>query len=199
MLTGLAGFLIRWASIFSLTLILTERLRYMGFLAASGYEGEERIDLGNGYWADVKRCLSSSEAALAEAAMITNHRLADGSQSAVLDQRGYRAEMVVQSLVAWNLDDEDGTPWPLDGSEARGRTVYSPGCLRRQSVARLPEPVFEQIFKVVDELNSPRRGPEAASFPGQDERGDPDGDAGAAGAGQVPDGTGLLEGAGAPV
>ena len=185
------------AAQFALLLANERRSCMPGFLAASGYEGTERIDLGNGYWCDVKKCLTSAESGRAEAVMIGNHRLGNSGQSADVNSRGYRTEMVVLSLVDWNLDDEDGNKWPLDGNEVNGRTVYSPGCLRRQSVARLPEPVFETIFKRVDDLNSPRKGTEAASFPDQDERGDQDGDRTAPGAGQVPDGTPVLEGTGA--
>lgn len=173
-----------------------------GFLEVSGYDGTTKIDLGNGYWAEVKNCLTNKEASLVEAALIGNHRLGDDGQAADLNSRANRTEMVVQSLVAWNIDDADGTVWSLEPGQSRQgapapKNPYLPGGPRRQSVARLPEPVFEQIWQQCDKMNSPRKGPEAASFPEQDERGDQDGDTGTAGPGPVPDGTGVLEAAGA--
>lgn len=167
-----------------------------GFLSASGYEGDETIDLGNGYWVKVKRCLSAAEMTRVENTMGAGRQRIDvsggGRQFTELDIRGSWTEMVVESLVAWNIDDEDGTVWSLEPEKG----PYSPGCVRRQSVARLPDPVFKLIWQRCDELNAPRKGPEAASFPEQAVGGDPDGDAGAAGPVEVPDGTGVLEAAG---
>lgn len=171
----------------------------MGYLAASGYAGTERINLANGYWVEIKKCLSSAEAAFCEAAMMPDHRLADGAQSSTLDQRAYRTEMVVQSLVAWNLDDDDGTVWSLEAGQkfsGPGKNPYPPQCPRRHSVARVAEPDFERIFQRCDELNSPRKGSEAASFPDGAERGDQDGNGSAADPGPVPDGAGVLDPAG---
>lgn len=180
----------------------TSKRRSMpGFLQASGYDGTTRIDLGNGYWADVKNCLPAEEMAYVENMMGAGKQRIDvsngGRQFAELDIRSSWNEMVVQSLVAWNIDEEDGrTIWPLDaGGRFAGRggeNPFPPGCPRRLSVARLPDPVFKQIWQECDTLNSPRTGAEAASFPGEDERGDPDGDAGASGAGPVPGGAGAV-------
>jgi hypothetical protein len=176
-----------------------------GFLEASGYTGTETIDLGNGYHAEVKKCLSAAEMTYVENTLGAGKQKIDvsngGRQFAELDLRASWTEMVVQSLVSWNLDEDDGhTPWPLDaGGKFAGRggeNPYPPGCPRRQSVARLPDPVFKVIWQKCDELNSPKRGAEAASFPEQDERGDPDGDTGAAGPAAVPDRAGVLAAAG---
>lgn len=177
--------------------LTVKRSSMPGFLQASGYDGTEKIDLGNGYWAEVKRCLSAEEMAFVENTMGAGKQRIDvsngGRQFAELDIRASWTEMVVQSLAGWNLDEDDGrTTWPLDaGGRFAGRggeNPYPPGCPRRLSVARLPDPVFKQIWAKCDELNSPRQGREAAGFPGEDERGDPDGDGGAAGPGPVPGG-----------
>lgn len=174
-----------------------------GFLDASGYGGTTRIDLGGGYWCDVKNSLSVAEKAHVDECMGSRQKVDVGGQRqfAELDIGASRREMVVQSLVEWNLDDEDGTVWPLDaGGKFAGRrgNQYPPGCPRRLSVERLPGPVFDQVWGVCDGLDSPRQGREAADFPGQAERGDPDGDGGAAGPAEVPDRAGVLEGAGDP-
>lgn len=174
-----------------------------GFLAVSGYEGTERIDLGNGYWVDVKKCLSAAEKGRVDDLLGGRQRVDVASKSsyAELDYTASRAEMVVLSLDDWNLDDEKGKKWPLDAGAAPRKpgdvNPYPPGCPRRQSVARLPGPVFDQIWERCDELNAPRAAAEAAQFPEQDERGDQDGDTRAADPDPVPDGTGVLEGAGA--
>jgi hypothetical protein len=163
-----------------------------GFLSA--YEGTERVDLGRGYWADVKKCLSSAEMGAVEAAMGGRQRMDVGSgrQFVQLDTRAGRVEMVVASLIDWNLDGEDGTIWPLDPD----KPPYKPGCGRRQSVDRLPGPVFDKIWKRCDDLNGQDSGEDRARFPDPGELGDPDGDGGAAGPGGLPDGAGVLAEAG---
>jgi hypothetical protein len=164
-----------------------------GFL--SEYEGTERIELGRGYWADVKKCLSRGEMAHMEAAMGGRQQVdvTKGRQYAQLDTGAGRTELVVRSLVAWNLDDADGTVWSLDP----GKPPFSPGCERRQSVARLPGPVFDRIWKRCDDLNGPVKDPSAkATFPGEDVGGDPDGDTGTADPASVPDRAGDVAAAG---
>jgi hypothetical protein len=155
-----------------------------GFLAAAGYDGTEKIDLAPGYWAELKKCLSEEEASWAEAAMVGKVRaeMTTNRQYADVDTRAGRVELVVQSLVSWNLADDDGTEWPLEGVKGArpGQNPYPPGCPRRASVARIPSPIFDEIWAKCDELNGPRKTAEAAQFPDEAERGDPDGDAGAA-------------------
>lgn len=171
-----------------------------GFLQASGYDGTEKIDLGNGYWAEVKKCLTAEEMTFVENVMGAGRQRIDvsngGRQFAELDLRASWTEMVVQSLVAWNIDEEDGTLWPLDaGGKFAGRgdqNPFPPGCPRRRSLARLPDPYFKAIWQRCDQLNTPRTGAEAASFPKPDVSGDPDGDGGAAGPGPVPGGEGAV-------
>jgi hypothetical protein len=175
-----------------------------GFLADSGYDGTTKIDLGNGYWAEVKNCLTSAEQGFVEALVGGTQRVDMGGkrQYAELNISGSRVELIVQSLAGWNLTEADGkTIWPLDaGGRFAGRGEKNPwpeGCPRRQSVDRLPAPVKDQIWQVCDELNGPREPGEAASFPEQGERGDQDGDGGAPGTAPVPEGTGAVEAAGA--
>ena len=180
--------------------LTVKRSSMPGFLQASGYDGTTRIDLGNGYWADVKNCLSAEEMAFVENTMGAGKQRIDvsngGRQFAELDIRSSWTEMVVQSLAGWNVDDPDGTVWPLDaGGKFAGRggeNPYPPGCPRRASVARLPDPVFKTIWQRCDSLNSPRSGAEAASFPGPAVGGDQDGDGGAAGPAPVPTGAGTV-------
>ena len=153
-----------------------------GFLAASGYDGTERLTLAPGYWADLKKCLSEEEAGWAEAAMMGKVRaeMSENRQYADLDTRAGRVELVVQSLHAWNVADDDGTEWPIEGVRGvrPGTNPYPAGCDRRKSVARLPSPVFDAIWAKCDELNQPRPPGEAAGFPDQPVSGDTDGNPG---------------------
>lgn len=152
-----------------------------GFLSA--YEGVERIELGRGYWVDVKRCLSHFELQQAQAKMGAGRQTveATGRQYATIDMNAFENELIVLSVVDWNLDDENGQTWPL-----------APDAARRRSVARLPAAVASQIFTRCNELNGPAPAREAAQFPGEGLGGDPVRDAGADGVGVLPDPAGVL-------
>lgn len=151
-----------------------------GFLSA--YDGVERIELGRGYWVDVKMCLSHAELQLAQGKMGAARQTVEaGRQYATLDMNAFETELIVLSLVDWNIDDDKGVKWPL-----------APDRARRDSVARLPGSVASQIFQRCNELNGPQDKREAATFPDEAVGGDPDGGLGPAGAGVVPDPAGLL-------
>lgn len=151
-----------------------------GFLSA--YDGVERIEFGRGYWVEVKQCLTHAELQLAQAKMGASRQTIDESgRRATVDMNAFETELIVLSLVDWNLDDDKGEKWPL-----------APDRARRDSVARLPGSVASAIFQRCNELNGPQSKREAATFPGEVVGGDPDGDPGAAGIGVVPDPAGLL-------
>jgi hypothetical protein len=175
------------AGVSACLLISMKGSRMPGFLSASGYDGTEKVDLAPGYFAEVKRCLSEEEAGFAESAMLGKVRaeMTANRQYADLDTRAGRVELVVQSLVSWNLVEEDGvTSWPLDSgivtTPKPGVNPWPPGCPRRKSVARIPSPLFDMLWAKCNELNGPRTSDEAARFPDETERGDPDGDGGTA-------------------
>jgi hypothetical protein len=140
----------------------------LGFLSA--YEGTQRIDLGDGYWVDVKKCISIVEKQRAEQTLVANPTISPttGHGSAKLDTTGFADVLMEASIVAWNLDDDDGTVWPL-----------SPAQKKRDSIHRLPAPVYDQIYQVVDELNGPGSQADRQRFPGAGVGGDLDGSAGA--------------------
>lgn len=140
----------------------------MGFLSA--YDGTRRIDLGGGYWVDVKKCLSIVEKQRAERALTSDPTVdMNGRGTAKVDMPGFHNEMISASIVAWNLDEDDGTAWAL-----------TPEPVKRKNIARLPSTVFDAVWKVVDELNGPRPTGEQAQFPVPGVGGDPDGHPGAA-------------------
>lgn len=160
-----------------------------GFLDAAGYSGETEIDLGHGYWVRVKNCLTSEEYARVQQ-LLGNGRAAlriDGGGPSIvnIDLPAAMREMLANSVTAWNLDDPDGTPWPLEPDKAK-----------RASVARLPYPVLQQVYEKCDTLNGPRKGRDAARFPDEADGGAADGDGGAAGAVGVPRRQAVLAGTG---
>jgi hypothetical protein len=159
-----------------------------GFLAA--YEGTERIPLAGGYWVDVKKCLSSAEYAPVELALGSRQHVSasakgGGVQFTDIDTREAQIRMLVASITDWNLDDDhddpEGTKWAL-----------APDKVKRANIERLPAKIRMQVYKRCDELNGPPEEAEQAAFPGEAERGDPDGDPGPGGAAGLPDREGVL-------
>lgn len=152
----------------------------MGFL--SHYSGAQRIELGDGYWVDVKKCLTVAEKQRAESALTSNPVVdMNGNGTAKVDMPGFHNEMMCASIVAWNLDDDDGTVWPL-----------APDRTKRANIARLPAPVFDVIWRVINELNGPQPKDERVRFPVNGVGGDPDGDGGTAVVGDVQPGAAAL-------
>jgi hypothetical protein len=137
----------------------------LGFL--DSYEGEETVDVGNGYWIKVKKCLSSAEYKKVQAFFGAGRQTVTvgSSMSAQINPSAGQDELLLQSITAWNLDDADGTVWPLEPEKEK-----------RASIGRLPSSVFMQIYQVCDEFNGPRKDAEAAQFPDEAVGGDPDGD-----------------------
>lgn len=126
-----------------------------GFLDVAGYGGTERIPLPAGYWVDVRRSLSSPEYEPVQRLLGAGKQsLRADAPQVVIDPSGAMREMLFQSVVAWNLDDPDGTEWPLEPDKAR-----------RESISRLPNSVLQQVYGRCDELNGPRSGDEAVTFP----------------------------------
>lgn len=140
----------------------------MGFLSA--YSGTQKIDVGGGYWIEVRECLPIVDKQRAEKALASSPRLdMAGNGSINLDTVAFHNEMLTASIVAWNLDDEDGQVWLLE-----------PDHIKRANIARLPAPVFDQVWEVVDRLNGPRETADKVRFPESGVGGDQVGDGGSA-------------------
>jgi hypothetical protein len=158
-----------------------------GFLSL--YEGTERIELGNGYWVDVRKSLSSAEWTRLQNILGINRQHVDVNARRATtntDLGAYQAELAVLSVADWNLDEADGTTWKLE-----------PDKVKRANIARLPSSVFIRIVQRCDELNGAPDSKEQARFPGPGGGGDPEQDGGAAGTGELPDTEGVLGAAGA--
>lgn len=159
------------------------------------YEGTEKIPLGlhdpnsgEEYWIEVKTCLSHAEAEQADKHLHKIRAVMDGkgkTQAVVNpDTDAHRRERVCASIVAWNLDEKDGSIWQLEPDSAKLRNVN-----------RLPEKVFKKVLSRVDELNADDPGERAdfreeAAGSGEDEHAGSDDDA------EVSDGDDALEEAG---
>jgi len=165
-----------------------------GFLEDLGYDGTTRIDLGKGYWADVKNCLTADEKRHVDDLLGAKQQIdiQGQRQFAEMDFTGMQQEMVACSLVAWNITDPDGSTWLLTPERAPNGKPYPENAPRRMSVRRLPAPVFAQVYDVCNKLNAPRTADEAAQFPDEGVGGDPDGDTGAGELPAVPEGEGAV-------
>jgi hypothetical protein len=148
----------------------------MGFLSA--YDGIKRVFIDHHdekYWVDLKEHISQGEQ---EAAQRTQQTLTmvGGKPCPAPDVVKGRQLLLLAHISDWNLDD-DGKIWPIN----------------IQSVKRLPDVVFEQLFAVVDKLGEGEGPKERAQFLDEGELGDPDGDTGAPVLVDVPYGAGALE------
>lgn len=139
----------------------------MGFLSL--YDGVETIDLSDldptienydatagkpVWWVKVRKCLSNGEMDYCKDAL---SRLIDGK--AAPDMAAYQQEMVVASIVEWNLTDEQDQVIPL-----------APAQWKHQAVRKLPERVFSRIYQKVNDLNSDRTVDERRQFRGRADR-----------------------------
>lgn len=148
----------------------------MGFMSA--YDGTFTVQIPHpdkAYWVVLKKHLSHggterSTAALQALSMV------DGKPVPAPDVFRSQSERVLASVVEWNLDDDNGTVWPVN----------------MQSVRRLPDAVFTQLHDAIEASNAPRPAAEQARFPGEGVSGDPDGDARPAIADDVPAAAGVL-------
>lgn len=152
------------------------------------YDEVQRIDLGRGYWVDVRKCVSRGDGERAERLLaqttVTPDEQRPGRVHTMVtpDTAAYRTEMVYASIVDWNLDERDGSKRALE-----------PEAVKRANIARLPGPVFDQIWACIDELNKAGRSPqEQATFPEPAVNGDPDGFARPGGVVEVSNGAGVL-------
>lgn len=157
----------------------------MGFLSA--YSGTKTIDVGGGYHIEVLECLSIVDKQRGEKALAAPRIDMNGQGVMALDTVAFHNVMMNASIIAWNLDDDDGTVWAL-----------TPERVKAANIARLPGPVFDQVWAVVDELNGPRGRAEQVRFPDAGPVGDPVGDGGAAVAGDVHDAPATVAAAGDP-
>jgi hypothetical protein len=106
----------------------------MAFL--SSYEGIYRLNVGPtglDYYIDVREHITYHEREAAEKAL--SEMKINGTQANVNpDVTRYRRQLVLAHIKEWNLDNEDGTIWPVDF----------------EHVGKLPDDVFDLVWQQVD-------------------------------------------------
>lgn len=139
----------------------------MGFLSA--WDGATRIDVSDlagdppgTWWVDLKRCLTHEEAeavmrALAGKAIDVDNTAGENakirsklSMDTVID---HQEDLVLMSILSWNLTDRDGTLLPFHPTEEL-----------KESLSHIPSPVYDRIAEAVMAANSETR-EEAKTFP----------------------------------
>jgi hypothetical protein len=131
----------------------------MGFLSA--YDGTTRVPVGDperGYWVELREILSQGARQKAENELMGRQQINGGDVLMKMDVVGYRQAMLLASVKDWNLDDDNGRVWPIN----------------IQSIQRLPGPVFDELWQIVDKSNAPRTAADQRQFrdEGDDERTD---------------------------
>lgn len=137
----------------------------------SAYEGTHRVTIPHPdkeYWVELRKHLTHGATEKSASALQTL-AMVDGKPLPKPDVFKSRAELVLASIVGWNLDDEHGV-WPLN----------------MQSIRRLPDAVFDLLHDAVEESNKSTTA-ERRQFPDGGVGGDPDGDGGTAEPADVPD------------
>ena len=148
----------------------------MGFLSA--WDEPQRIDVSDladelpgTWWVDVKKCLPHDEAdevlrLLMRSTIKMGDPSGDGpgvrtalSTDSVADQQ---AQIVVRSIIGWNLTDRNGVVLPFEKDESL-ENPYQP---LEHSLKLLPSPVYDRVAKVVVDANTETKA-ETASFPAE--------------------------------
>ncbi len=140
----------------------------------SAYVGTHRVILNHPapekeYWVELQKYLTHGSTQKAES-HLQKLTMVDGKPCPAPDIWAAQAEKVLASIVAWNLDDDNGMTAPLN----------------MQTIRRLPDKVFDQLLAAVEETNKADGEAERRRFPDEGELGDPDGDVGPTVPGDVP-------------
>ena len=181
-----------------------------GFMAR--YEGTTRIDLGDGYWVDVKKVLTYAESEAAEKAGLSFHtndptQSPDGAvhTKVAIEPQARLFEQVLSSIVGWNLDEPDGTIWSTAYNrelekgqiEKFGKVGERWKMPLRKNLERLPKPEYDLIAAIVGKANSEPTKEEVATFHAGSELGATGEQVGAPDDSEVLPGGGLLATVGA--
>lgn len=135
----------------------------MSFLSA--YSATQKVTLGDperGYWVELREYVSQGDKTEAERALQGRQHVNGTDVIMNMDVARYRQLMVLASVKAWNLDDDNGKIWPIN----------------IQNVQRLPGPEFDRLWAIVDKMNKPIAIEERRQFPDSGGDGDQDGTTG---------------------
>jgi hypothetical protein len=148
-----------------------------GFL--SRYEGVNRVYFDEEYWVDLKKTLTEEEIQDAEQAgmrfeVVVDPRHPDQPRTEVrVDPKARLTEMILASIITWNLTDSDGNLLPVEhdrnleqarktSSGGRGDGWKSP---RRKTLEKMYHPVMERLAEEVGPANAAPSREESRSFP----------------------------------
>jgi hypothetical protein len=163
------------------------------------YDQTKKVELNDGFWVEVKVCLTGTEKRRLEAMRITygvekvpgRMGAPERTQAVItkIDPDKYLYELAIASIVDWNLpggdDQAPGDKWPL-----------SPDKALRSHYDLLDTADQDAIEAACNEDNAEPTKEDDARFLGEGERGLPAGEDEGAGDSQVLAGAGLLEEAG---
>jgi len=141
----------------------------MGFLSI--YDGTRKVvlDKDRDYWVEIADHISQGDKEEAERC-ISKIVMIDGTATPTPDVTRYRQLLVVAAIKSWNLDDDNGSVWPVD----------------LKHVQKLPGSVFDELWKEVDGGTKGRSPEEDRQFPAEDFGGGSDGDSRASDVFDVP-------------
>ena len=114
-----------------------------GFLSL--FNGPERLNVAEGYWVDVKKSLTAADYEAAQRVLLGKMTMSGEGFSAEPDSVAYQGELVALSILDWNLTDEEGVALQL-----------TPDSAKRESILRLPQSVFLEVYKHVNEASALR-------------------------------------------
>lgn len=142
-----------------------------GFLSL--YDAVDRIDLGGGFWVDVRQHITDAanttiQRVLVDPRIETVERAGQTRVvTTTVNQGAYNQARLVAYIDAWNLTDRNGDPLPLPpyvqpspSGEDRANAV------RRQSIGFLPPYATQKILMKIIE-NEKRFEEGAVPFPGE--------------------------------
>lgn len=122
-----------------------------GFLAL--FNEPERVAVGEGYWIDLRTSLTAEDYEAGQRVLLGKMTMVGGSLNSTPDTIGYQHELVFRSVVDWNLTDEEGDPLPLEPDKAK-----------HDSIRRLPQSVFIDLYNRINAASTPRGGQEEVQF-----------------------------------
>lgn len=135
----------------------------MGFLAV--YDGTNHVvvDEERDYWVELAKHVSQGAKEEAERTL-SKVIMVKGEAIPTPDVARYRQLMLLASVKSWNLDDDNGTVWPVD----------------LKHVQMLPSDIFDELWKTVEGENKAKTSQEERQFHNDALGSGEDGDAGSA-------------------
>lgn len=121
------------------------------------YDGVDRVDLRGDFWVDIKRCLTQAEAAHANYVLVGDKIVREGNPDRLVntmksDHQAYKMALLTAHIVAWNITRQGVTlPLPPYIPPQRPAGDDKANLVRRESIAQLPEPVVDKIWKRISD------------------------------------------------